>query len=157
MNEQQIRDIVQNELQKNYYSGSPNVPPHSHNGTDGLNVDPVDLIGWTALPTTQQVYIKSFQNAQGTIFQPGVGEYGFASATQLLTGVPSYPNQFLTDSTIRQYPIPIVNGYGVGANSGFNGGYAPDGTLVYFNNASAGGLYIRIDGFWRGVNFNLTA
>ena len=35
----QIRRIVNEELESNYYSGYPSVPPHTHNGTDNLNIN----------------------------------------------------------------------------------------------------------------------
>jgi hypothetical protein len=38
LNETQIRSIVQDEMTKNYRSGTPNVPPHYHNGNDGLQI-----------------------------------------------------------------------------------------------------------------------
>lgn len=56
MNEDQIRQIVRDEMQKNYQSGSPDVPPHTHNGTDGLNINPNDLTGFTIIPTTNVLY-----------------------------------------------------------------------------------------------------
>jgi len=156
LTEQQIREIVQDEMKKNYFSGNPRVDPHSHNGTDNLNINPVDLIGWTAIPTSLQKYLNPAQNEYSNVFQPGINEYGFGSDNQLLSDTGGLP-QYLSDSTIAIYPIPVVNGYGVGNAGAFNGGYAPEGTLVFFNNASLSCLYIRINGAWRGVSFNLTA
>jgi len=153
----QINELIDSKMQKNYFAGSPDTAPHEHNGTDNLNINPVNLVGFTPLPTSDLLYLNQVQNEDGTITNPGVQEYGFASKITLQGGDSSTPSQFLTDTTISQYPIPIVNGFGVGVQGAFNGGYAPEGTLVYFNNATLGGLYIRVDGAWRGVNFNLTA
>jgi hypothetical protein len=148
LTEQQIRQIVKDEMNKNYSSGNPLVPPHTHNGTDNLNINPVDLVGWTPIPTTPQTYTNELT---------GLQEFGFGSPQQLEGGSVFGSNQFLNNSTIAQYPIPIVTGFGVGVTGAFNGGYAPEGTLVYFNNSTLNGLYIRIEGIWRGVNLNLTA
>ena len=157
LTEQQIRQIVKDEMNKNYSSGNPLVPPHTHNGTDNLNINPVDLVGWTPLPISPIKYLNPAQNNNGTISQPAIQEFGFASSQQLEGGSVLGSNQFITNTTIAQYPIPIVNGFGVGVTGAFNGGYAPEGTLVFFNNASLSCLYIRVDGGWRGANFNLTA
>lgn len=156
LTEEQIRKIVREEMNKNYFSGNPQVPPHSHNGTDSLNVNPVDLVGWTAIPISPQTYLNPAQNEYSNVLQSGKYEYGFGSNNQLLSDTGGLP-QYLSNSTIAIYPIPVVNGYGVGNAGAFNGGYAPEGTLVFFNNVSLSCLYIRINGAWRGVSFNLTA
>lgn len=61
LTEKEIREIIKDEMQKNYMSGSPDIPPHSHNGTDGLNVSPIDLVGFSAIPSSTQ----KFQNPLG--------------------------------------------------------------------------------------------
>lgn len=158
LTEIQIREIVQDEIKKNYLSGAPRIDPHDHNGDNSRAINPANLIGWSVIPVSpSQVYLNPIQNAGGTITGPGIQEYGFASPQQLEGGSSFGFNQFINDTTIAQYPIPIVTGFGVGATGAFNGGYAPEGTLVFFNNSSLSCLYIRVDGAWRGVSFNLTA
>ena len=44
MNEQDVRKIVQDENQKNYRSGSPMIPPHTHNGNDNLQIQESNLV-----------------------------------------------------------------------------------------------------------------
>lgn len=44
MDERDIRKIVQEEIDKNYRSGSPKVPRHRHDGNDNLKIDHNDLI-----------------------------------------------------------------------------------------------------------------
>ena len=44
MNEQQIRQIAQDEMQKNYRSGQPRVAPHQHNGVDNLKIPASSVI-----------------------------------------------------------------------------------------------------------------
>ena len=145
----EIKEIVENLVRDNYLSGNPTIDPHSHNGTDNLNINPVDLIGWTPLPTNTQQYLNEVT---------GLQEYGFASPQQLAGGDSSHLGQYVVNTNLAQYPIPIIIGNGVGTQSQFEGGYAPEGTLVFFNNGTTlSGLYIRVDGIWRGVNFNLTA
>lgn len=44
MDEQKIRKIIQDELQKNYRSGAPLVPPHQHNGVDNLKISQTNVL-----------------------------------------------------------------------------------------------------------------
>jgi hypothetical protein len=44
MDEQEVRRIVKQEMSKNYFSGSPDIPPHQHNGTDNLKINGTNLI-----------------------------------------------------------------------------------------------------------------
>lgn len=44
MDEKAIRRIVQDEMDRNYRSGVPKVPPHAHNGIDGLKIFEKDII-----------------------------------------------------------------------------------------------------------------
>lgn len=57
------------------------------------------------------------------------------------------------------YPAPIIFGHGVGVYSQFDGGLAPEGTLVFFENAGvAHQMWLNIGGTdWRGVELGLTA
>jgi len=148
LTEQQIRDIVNEEVRKNYYAGSPAIPPHSHNGTDNLNIDPHDLVGFTNIPTSTQKYLNNLT---------GQMEYGFGSPQQLVGGDSTHMSQYLNNVTTAQYPIPIVVGNGAGPQGSFEGGYAPEGTLVLFAGITNPILYIRWDGQWRGVALTLTA
>ncbi len=151
LTEQEIRAIVQDEMRKNYNSGNPQTPPHNHDGTDGFFINPIDLIGWTPMPVSPTKYLN-----QST----GLNEYGFASPQQMAGGDSSgagHPSQYALRTDIGQYPIPIIVGNGAGVQSAFEGGYAPEGTLVYFAGTAQNGLYIRFDGRWEGVGFPLTA
>jgi len=42
--EENIRQIVQDEISKNYRSGAPLVPPHQHNGNDNLKISQTNII-----------------------------------------------------------------------------------------------------------------
>lgn len=148
LTEQEIRAIVKDEIQKNYKAGSPMIPPHSHNDTDNLAINPVDLVGWSAIPVSTQKYLNE---------STGLTEYGFGSPQILAGGDSAHISQFVNNTSTAMYQIPVVVGNGVGAQSAFEGGWAPEGTLVFFLNGSISYLYIRVDGMWRGVNFNATA
>lgn len=45
MNIQQVIDIIKKEFQKNYNSGVPKIPPHTHNGVDNLPINSNDIVG----------------------------------------------------------------------------------------------------------------
>lgn len=153
MTPDQVRQIVKDEINKNYNSGDPSVPAHEHNGNDALTLNPITSVqGFTPIPVSNTKYLNTVD---------GTYEYGFASPLELSVGNSSHASQSLLNSNIAQYPIPVIYGNGAGIQGSFNGGYAPDGTLVFFYNISApttqSGLYIRVDGAWLGVGFNLTA
>lgn len=149
LTEQQIREIVRDEMTKNYMSGNPDIPPHAHNGTDNLNINPVDLMGFTAIPTNTQTYTNDFT---------GLQEYGFGSSQQLVGGSSTNASQILWNATIAQYPLPIVSGNGrvSGKPQGdFNGGYSPDGTIILFDNGVNLELHARWGGQWHGTELTI--
>ncbi len=152
MNEETIRQIVRDEMRKNYMSGSPNVPPHSHNGTDGLNISPANIEGFTPLPTT-----GTYLNNLTGLYENGFASSKYVTASGLVGGDNTHESQYILDNSVYQYPIPVVVGNGVGNQGAFNGGYAPEGTLVLFAGIANPQLYIRWDGEWRGVELTLTA
>ncbi len=147
MTEQEIRAIVRDEMNKNYADGSPDIPPHSHNGTDGLNVNPIDLVGASPIPTGIQLYVNE---------DSGLNEYGFGAVQSLAPGDGTHLAQRVTNTTIAMYPIPVVVGNGVGTQGAFDGGWAPDGTMVLFETGtfSTTFLYIRSRGIWYGFLAN---
>lgn len=61
------------------------------------------------------------------------------------------------NSAIYTVPLPIIYGHGSGSASAFNGGDAPDGTLLFFNNgATISGLWVRSAGNWFGIGQSTT-
>lgn len=133
MNEQQIRAIVQDEILKNYRAGSPIIPPHSHNRTDGLQVNPVDLQGFQVLPKT----------GNGVLSPKNMGG-------NLLVG----PNQ--DPSGVFVCPLPII----ATDINGFSAGDAPTGTALVFDSVIFPNpiLYIKTGdapGEWSGVELIL--
>lgn len=81
MNEQEIRKIIQDEMQKNYTGGNPQVPPHRHDGSDGIRIQQSDIV-------PSAIYHATITMAQGTI-----------------TG--SYPNQVI-NWAIYYIPAPTT-------------------------------------------------
>lgn len=141
---EEVRQIVREEMQKNYMSGSPDVPPHSHNGTDGLNIEPTNIQGYSAQPSSTQMFLND---------NTGLFELGFASPSQLEPGnTAGHMAQFIQNPTAIIAPIPVVVGNGVGVQGAFNGGYAPDGTVVLFETGThtTTHLYVRSRGVWYG-------
>lgn len=66
MNEEQVRNIVREEIQKNYRDGSPSIPPHSHNGVDNLKIQIPDLDGANLFAKTGAgMYANLHQNIYG--------------------------------------------------------------------------------------------
>lgn len=49
MNEQEIRKIVQDEMQKNAYSGSPIVPKHNHDGVNSPQIRQSNIVNSSAI------------------------------------------------------------------------------------------------------------
>lgn len=138
MNEEQIRSIVQDEIMKNYNSGSPIIPPHSHNSTDNLQVDYSDIAGtslFAQLPVAQK------EKAQNRIII-----------------VPSIENGTLgIGPGASIYPLPVISGDLGAEDLPFTGdGTAPDGTLFLYKRATAWQLWICLFGSWHGVDLPLT-
>src|SRR3569833_3744185 len=42
--ENRIREIIQEEMRKNYYSGSPQVPPHIHDGVSNSRISSTNIL-----------------------------------------------------------------------------------------------------------------
>lgn len=137
MNEEQIRQIVKDEFWKNYNSGSPDIPPHTHNGNDNL-VIPLD-------------------NITGAVPVQGIGN-GLLSWVKLGSRIPiTAPNGKIGNA----YLLPLLTISGdLGAESlpftEAAAGDAPDGTLLLYKEAAAWQLWISLFGSWHGVDLPLT-
>lgn len=143
MNEEQIRRIVKEEMAKNYSSGSPEVPPHQHNGIDNLQVSAVDIKGFEPTPSGNNSYQNRFMSYRAL---------GFANLKVLKN--PSFE---------LEENIPVILSNNVildntsGLAGGFQGGYAPEGTIVFFQTPlTFYQLWARIGGAWRGIDLTLT-
>lgn len=137
MNEDKIRAIVREEMQKNYRSGSPQIPPHFHNGNDNLAIPLQDILGSSVLPSVGDG-VLSAKNIDIRVIQskpPGQRNV-----------VPTVP--FLTIS--GDLGAEVLN---------FAGGDAYTGTAVVYKTGDSLQLWIShpsFNGGWRGVDLNLS-
>lgn len=161
MDEAQVRQIVQDELTKNYTSGTPKIPPHQHNSRDNLNVGLGNITGSDAVPYGSDK-ISDVLN---------VPQYGYASPLKLgskqfvlnnyrfIPGLPvgiaslnqTFNAQLLQSTT----PIPVIIG---ATGETFQGGYGSVGTMVAFVNYgdSIFQLWVRLATGWNGVALPLS-
>jgi hypothetical protein len=142
LTEAEIRKIVREEMERNYNSGSPRVSPHSHNGTDGLKVNIINLEGVSVVPSETSKYLNEYTAAY---------EYGFPGEIH-----PSL-QEFINQKEVTVLPrVPVITG-GVPAG-GFNGGWAPDGTMLMYDTGGLTSiLYVRSQGRWVGAVLNQLA
>lgn len=133
MTEQKIRAIVQDELNNNYRSGAPMVPPHHHNGNDNLKVNQIDIINGVGVMgkinfksnSTYTLYFSA-QNPSRLDFNGFAFDTGASNSSALIVGVAILGNAF--------YFQPFVPG--VSAKEGgaefpaFNGNPKSDGILA---------------------------
>ena len=75
MTEQEIRKIVQEEIEKEYRAGDPHVPTHHHDGTDNIRISQSDIIPLTtvngtidmASATTYSLYLSSINGSPSSV------------------------------------------------------------------------------------------
>lgn len=142
MNEDQVKAVVQKEINKNNSSGAPFVPPHLHDGINNLQIPSSNIGGFVPLPSSNKPYANPFN---GTLY------YGFASPKILQS--PAFEMQGNQNAL---YPLPIVFS---NAATGFQGGYAPEGTITLFIDPTVIGqaqLWSLINGQWYGVDLSTT-
>lgn len=141
MSEEQIRAIIQDELQKysqNNMFDVSNVPIHTHNGTDSVPI-PISSI-LTSIPidaTAAGVLNENVLDSQ------------------------KVNNEYTTGrknpQSIYVLPVNVIYGNGVGIHSAFNGGDAEPGTMVFFENGlTLSGLWIKTINGWYGISPDMT-
>lgn len=95
MDEQQIRKIVKDEMEQNYRSGSPRIPPHQHNGNDNLKISSGNIIpsivgNATIISVESEIFtIKTIQNPSTVMFNGWAANNaggGGATLKALITG-----------------------------------------------------------------------
>jgi len=131
--------------QKGTQYNIPSVPTHSHNNIDSPSLPATSINGFAPLPATVGGVVSP-----GTLGNQGVAQgainvgYGY-----LATGV---------QASFLAYPLTVIYGHGAGADSAFNGGDAPEGTVLFFNNGdnqALNQLWVRAGGKWRGFTSNI--
>ncbi len=130
--------IVTETLAKAQYS-VPAVPDHHHNGSDASILDPLATKGFQLLPATSGGVVSPGVMGNQSITQgPNVAGFGYLAG--IGTGFP-----------FNIYPVPIIYGNGVGVDSEFNGGDAPEGTVLFFENGpTISGMWVKTNSGWRG-------
>jgi len=131
MDEAKIRKIIKEEIQKEIQKEIRN---HKHTGLDSLKI-PIGSIE-TAGPLNG-------------------GTTGVLSPDVL--GNQKVNNEYTTDkknpNTINTIPLNIIYGFGVGTESAFNAGDAPNGTILFFENGlTLSGLWIKTENGWYGIS-----
>lgn len=136
--EELVRKISKEEAEKVYGSngtqfGVPQVPIHIGDGVDTSRTPIASIDGIITVNRTSQ------NNATGYASPAVLGNQTFISTTPAVQTI--------------SFPINIIRGFGVGGDSQFNGGDAPDGTVVLFTNGlTLSTLNIRSDGQWYQFN-----
>ena len=115
MTPEEVRRIVRQEMQQagaaNRFQLSPN-NRHIHNGQDAPTLPGTSIDAFQQIPTTPDSVLGINNLGRQTYFY--LGQLG---VTPVLT-----------------LPLAAINGFGVGVNSAFNGGDAPEGTMILFTN-----------------------
>lgn len=133
MDEQDVRRIVQEEIKKSQQTaqyGVTRVPIHTHNGIDSPNIAAASVIGVKVLPGAR---------GSGGVADPEVLN------TQVINNIPDTTASY-NPPKITFIPTPIIYGFGVGVHSAFEGGTAPLGAMVFFENtATLSALWIQVE------------
>lgn len=125
LNEQQVRSIVQDEMNKNNRSGSPVIPPHFHNGNDALQVQGKYLqynnkfatdfrLSGGGVTGSQQMTIANAIFNPTKLYFSGIARtplIGSATTKCQITGVAEIGNCFFIDQSGRApVKVPVING-----------------------------------------------
>lgn len=153
MSPDQIKELVQTEArrialevysQKGTQYGNPQVPVHIHNGIDSPIVSAADIGGFLPLPATPGGVVSPGQLGNQVVVQGNSSRsYGnFSTVSQAVFPI---------------YPIPLIYGSGVGPDSAFDGGTAPLGTVLFFENGlTLSGLWVKTPvGWYRFAPFSV--
>lgn len=144
MNADEVRQIAQEVAEQVYQTygsrwGVNQTPAHYHTPADSNTIPPTSVDGFVPLPASTGGVVNASTLGNQIVTQ-GNSTRGYGKFTTV------------SQATFPVYPLVIVNGNGVGVDSEFNGGDAPEGTLVFFNNGTTiSGLWVRSDGQWFGV------
>lgn len=127
MDENIVRKIVRDEMNKNYYSGSPDVPRHFHNGVDGVRIPIANIDGSISVYNTNMAQIVKVNEKQSINGQTTV------------------------------FPLPVVKSGGVGPDGQFLGGTAEEGTvLLFYNPVGTTQIWAYLGSQWYGADLTLT-
>lgn len=129
MNEQDIRNIVQDEIakaaQKAQY-GVTRVPVHIHNNIDAPNIPQYSITGFVPLPgIDNSIASPTLLNGQALVF-----------------GDTAFSTPYINYANIFTYPLPIIYGYGTTSS------------LTLTGTPISGATSATLTGAWGGVTGN---
>jgi hypothetical protein len=79
--EQQLRNLIKDEMNNNYRSGNPQVPPHQHNGNDNLKINQQNIVQNVKVSGSVTFSQSGIYEFGGLTFNPtAVQFYGIAHA-----------------------------------------------------------------------------
>lgn len=119
--------------------GVADTPLHIHNGIDAPTIPNSNLRDFITLPAS----------GNGVLSPTNLAGYTYTVSNG--GGNKQNPAQ------IKIPEIPIIYGAGGGGASGFLGGDAPEGAMIFFNNGKTiSGLWVRSGGNWFGIGQDST-
>lgn len=124
--------------------------------------------GWSGTTGTYVVYFSNgdkrnvlFTNSSTSItWSPGLGSAATADIEVVTNSKVAFWEQVTLDggqsntgnrALIPVFPIPIISG-DIGESLPFDGGEAPDGTMIIYKGPDFYQLFVMIFGTWRGVS-----
>ena len=124
MTEQKIRAIVQDELNNNYRSGAPMVPPHTHDGNNNAKIKQENIVNGTAVMglikfksnSTYTLYFSaknpSRLDLNGFAFDTGAGNSSALIVGTAILGNAYYFQPFVPGVSAKEGGIefPALNG-----------------------------------------------
>lgn len=133
-------EAVYNENGTKY--GVAQVPAHSHNGVDSVQIDPSGMTGFNFLSSQGNGVLSPTNIGDRIVFwnQAKIDSGGISSPL-------GYRSQFPT------FPLVIINGDLGEESLPFQGGEAPDGTLIAYKTGDQWQLWFRLWGTWHGISF----
>lgn len=148
---EQIQPMVQKEIESQFEKlykqyatkyGVSSTPLHYHNGKDAPNVPATNVAGIEALSASGNGVLAPQNIVDRTViwnqavFEGGAGE----------------PATFGNPPTVPVLPLLVISGDTGFESLPFLGGEAPDGTIIYYKTADQWQLWVRLFGYWQGVN-----
>lgn len=136
MTPEQIKSLIQSEIQRMGAAGRfqlASVPRHIHNGADAPKIPGTSVTSLLTVPSGPGDVLGNTLDTQSFSYLGKIGQ-----------------------TPVLALPLGVIYGYGAGVHSAFNGGDAPDGTMLLFTNGDAASyLVIKSSGSssgWFGIN-----
>jgi microcystin-dependent protein len=138
MDKNQIIQLIKEELSNNYNSGVPQIPPHTHNGIDNLQINAANIIGLssTGVPSGSMVAWSSQTIPSGWLLCNGDAVSRTTYATLFgVTGTTFGSGDGSTTFNLPNGTANVLGGYLSGdANFGIFGGTVGEATHTLTTN-----------------------